>query len=54
MYLRLGLVVGNIGFGGALIIITLANVITLITALSMSSVVTNIRIGPGGCVFDYY
>ncbi|HQP10054.1 MAG TPA: Na-K-Cl cotransporter, partial [Candidatus Omnitrophota bacterium] len=48
MYLRLGYVVGSAGLGGALIIIVLANMITLATALSMSSVVTNIRIGPGG------
>jgi len=48
MYLRLGFVVGNIGLGGALSIIVLANLITLATALSMSSVVTNIRIGTGG------
>ena len=48
MYLRLGFVVGSIGLGGALIIIILANLITLATALSMSSVVTNIRIGAGG------
>jgi len=48
MYLRLGFVVGSIGFGGALVIIGFANLITLITALSMSSVITNIRIGAGG------
>lgn len=48
MYLRLGFVVGSIGLGGALVIIALANMITLATALSMSSVVTNIRIGAGG------
>jgi len=48
MYLRLGWVVGETGFWGALAIIFLANLITLATALSMSSVVTNIRIGAGG------
>ncbi|MDP8212983.1 MAG: amino acid permease [Candidatus Zapsychrus exili] len=48
MYLRLGWVVGNAGLGGAILIIVLANFITLATALSMSSVVTNIRIGAGG------
>ncbi len=48
MYLRLGWVVGSVGFAGAIIIICLSNVITLFTALSMSSVVTNIRIGAGG------
>lgn len=48
MYLRLGYVVGSIGLGGTILIICLANIITFITALSMSSVVTNIRIGAGG------
>ncbi len=48
MYLRLGWVVGQVGFAGTLGIIFLANLITLATALSMSSIVTNIRIGAGG------
>ena len=48
MYLRLGWVVGSVGLAGAFTIIILANVITLVTALSMSSVITNIRIGAGG------
>ncbi len=48
MYLRLGWVVGQSGLAGAILIIVLANLITLATALSMSSVVTNIRIGAGG------
>ncbi len=48
MYLRLGWVVGNAGFLGALVIIVLAKVITITTALSMSSITTNIKIGAGG------
>ncbi|MDZ7724319.1 MAG: amino acid permease [candidate division KSB1 bacterium] len=48
MYLRLGWVVGNAGFLGAVAIIVLAKSITLCTALSMSSMTTNIRIGAGG------
>jgi len=48
MYLRLGWVVGNAGFGGALVIILLAKTITICTALSMSSITTNIKIGAGG------
>jgi solute carrier family 12 sodium/potassium/chloride transporter 2 len=48
MYLRLGWVVGNAGFIGALVIILLAKSITLCTALSMSSITTNIKIGAGG------
>jgi amino acid transporter len=48
MYLRLGWVVGNAGLLGAWLIIIIAFIITLCTALSMSSITTNIRIGAGG------
>ncbi|PIW69562.1 MAG: Na-K-Cl cotransporter [Ignavibacteriales bacterium CG12_big_fil_rev_8_21_14_0_65_30_8] len=48
MYLRLGWVVGNAGFLGAILIIVLANSVTICTGLSMSSITTNIRIGSGG------
>ncbi len=48
MYLRLGWVVGNAGLFGAILIIVLAKSITICTALSMSSITTNIRIGAGG------
>jgi len=48
MYLRLGWVVGNAGLLGAWLIITISFLITLTTALSMSSITTNLRIGAGG------
>ncbi len=48
MYLRLGWVVGNAGLLGAWLIIIVSFCITLTTALSMSSITTNIRIGAGG------
>ena len=48
MYLRLGWVVGNASFGGALLIILLAKLVTVTTGLSMASMVTNIKIGAGG------
>lgn len=48
MYLRLGWVVGNAGFLGAVAIILLAKMVTICTGLSMSSLTTNIRIGAGG------
>ena len=48
MYLRLGWVVGNAGLLGAWLIILISFVITLCTALSMSAITTNIRIGAGG------
>ncbi len=48
MFLRLGWVVGNAGFWGAVIIILLAKLVTICTGFSMSSITTNIRIGAGG------
>lgn len=48
MYLRMGWVVGNAGLLGAWLIIIIAFLITLTTALSMSAITTNIRIGAGG------
>ncbi len=48
MYLREGWVVGNAGLVGAILIILLASGITFLTALSMSSITTNIRIKAGG------
>ncbi len=48
MYLRLGWVVGNAGLLGTWLIIGISFLITLCTALSMSAITTNIRIGAGG------
>jgi len=48
MYLRLGWVVGSVGLSRALLIIVIANLISLSTCLSVSSITTNIRIGGGG------
>jgi solute carrier family 12 (sodium/potassium/chloride transporter), member 2 len=48
MFLREGWVVGNAGILGGLLIILLAFGITAATALSLSSITTNIRIGAGG------
>ncbi len=48
MYLRMGWVVGNAGLLGAWLIIIISFSITLTTALSMSAITTNIRIGAGG------
>jgi len=48
MYLRQGSVVGNAGLGGAWIVIGLVCGIIACTAMSMSSITTNIRIGAGG------
>ncbi len=48
MYLRLGWVVGTVGLLGAWLIILLSFTITTATALSMASILSNMRIGPGG------
>jgi amino acid transporter len=48
MYLRTGWVVGNAGLIGAFLVISMANIITLATGLSISTVATNIRVGAGG------
>ena len=51
LFLRLGYVVGNAGLGHALIILFLANGISVLTSVSLSAVATNLKIKGGG---DYY
>ena len=51
MFLRAGWVVGNAGLEQALIILCVANAITLLTSLSLSAVATNIRVKGGGAYF---
>ena len=51
MYLRFGWVVGNVGILRTLLIVTLANVITFLTALSVSSIATNQRVRGGGAYY---
>jgi len=48
MFLREGWIIGNAGLLGGLLIIVVGFGITLCTALAMSSITTNIRIGAGG------
>ncbi len=48
MYLRLGYIVGEAGILGAILIILLAASVTIATGFSLSSIITNIRIGSGG------
>ena len=51
LFLRLGYVVGSAGLCHALIIIALANTISVLTSVSLSAVATNLRVKGGG---DYY
>ncbi|MFB6212396.1 MAG: hypothetical protein ABEI53_01085 [Candidatus Magasanikbacteria bacterium] len=48
LYLRLGKVVGELGVLGSIFVILLAVSVTFSTALSLSSITSNIRIGSGG------
>ncbi len=48
MYVRVGWTVGNAGLAGAWLVMLLAMGITTATGLSLSSIATNTRIGPGG------
>jgi len=51
LFLRLGYVVGSTGLFYTLIIITLANAISVLTTVSLSAIATNIKVKGGG---DYY
>jgi len=51
LFLRLGFVVGGAGLKSALIILLLANGISILTTFSLSAISTNIRVKGGG---DYY
>jgi len=51
MYMRFGWVVGHMGLFKTLIIVSMANAITLITTLSFSSVATNQKVGGGGAYY---
>lgn len=51
LFLRIGWVVGQTGLIGALVIIAIANLISFLTGLSLSSIATNIEVKGGG---NYY
>lgn len=51
MYLRFGWLVGQLGLGRVLVVVLLANSITLVTTLSFSAVATNAKVGAGGAYF---
>ncbi len=51
MYLRFGWLLGHLGLSRVVLIVLLANLITLITTLSFSAVATNARMGVGGAYF---
>ena len=51
LFLRLGFVVGSVGLGRALLILCLANGISMLTSVSLSAISTNLKVKGGG---DYY
>lgn len=51
LFLRLGYVVGNAGLARALIIIGVANLISVLTSFSLAAIATNMKVKGGG---DYY
>jgi len=51
LFRRLGYVVGSAGLGRALVIIGLANLISILTSFSLAAIATNFRVKGGG---DYY
>lgn len=51
MFLRVGWVVGSLGLIGTLVVVFIANGITLLTCLSMSALATNMRVGVGGAYY---
>jgi amino acid transporter len=51
LFLRLGYVSGNAGLGRTLVILLLANGISVLTSISLSAIATNIKVKGGG---DYY
>ncbi len=51
LFRRMGYVVGSAGFLDALIILALANMISMLTTVSLAAIATNIKVQKGG---DYY
>ena len=48
LYLRTGWVVGSVGLVQALAIVVIANAVTFVSALSISAIATNMKVGAGG------
>jgi hypothetical protein len=51
MYLRYGWVLGHLGLPLTLVMVTLANAVTLLTGLSISALATNMRVRGGGAYY---
>ena len=51
LFLRLGYVVGNAGLGRALVILALANAISVLTTISLAAIATNFKVKVGGVYY---
>ncbi len=51
MYLRFGWVLGNVGPFWTIVIVTIATSVTFFTALSLSALATNMKVGGGGAYY---
>ncbi len=51
LFLRLTLVVGQVGLGEALLIIVLANLISVLTSISLAAIATNLKVKGGGVYY---
>ncbi|MBU3952319.1 MAG: amino acid permease, partial [Proteobacteria bacterium] len=51
LFLRMGYTVGHAGFGKMLILITIANLVSILTTMSLSAIATNIHVKGGGAYY---
>lgn len=51
LFLRLGYVVGAAGLGKSLMIIVMANLISVLTSFSLAAIATNMKVGGGGVYY---
>ena len=51
LFLRLGYVVGNVGFGGSLLILLMASSVSVLTSISLAAMATNMKVRGGGVYF---
>ncbi len=51
LFLRMGYTVGNAGLGKVLILITFANLVSILTTTSLSAIATNIHVKGGGAYY---
>ena len=53
LFLRLGFVVGSAGLRNALLIMCIANLISILTSFSLAAIATNMKVKGGGGLLPY-